>query len=155
MADSPGVCHASLDRRLHVLESLQMRSALVRFLVVLAALLVLPGSAWGRDHYLCHMTGRVLSTCCCATEDASEDRSGEPSVRSADCCEKLRSGDGAKAINKQASVQKIEPAALTGVVPEPLYLAPHAPVRQSVVRQGRGPPTPKRPLFAVHCAYLR
>lgn len=130
-----------------------MRSVLVRLLVVLAAVLVLPGSAWASDQYLCHMSGRVSSTCCCAGEARSTE-SDEPGVRAADCCERLRAGPASKATNTRASAQRIEPAALTAVLSDPPYVVPEAPRRASAVRQGRGPPRPKRPLFAVHCAYL-
>lgn len=130
-----------------------MRSLIVRLLVVLAAVLVLPGSAWASDQYLCHMSGRVSSTCCCAGEEQST-KSDEPGVRAADCCERLRAGQGSQATSTRASVQRIEAAALTAILSDPPYVVPQGPRRVPAVRQGRDPPRPKRPLFAVHCAYL-
>lgn len=138
---------------LGMLERSKMRSALIRLLAVFAALLVLSGGAWARELYVCHMSGRVLSTCCCAGENRSS-KSDEPGVRPADCCERLRAGQASKATNTNASAQRIQPAALTAILAQPAYLAPQPPVREFAVRQGRGPPPLRRPLFAVHCAYL-
>src|SRR6478735_7888651 len=103
-----------------------MRTVLVRLLVVLAALLVLPGSAWGRDHFLCRMTGRVAPTCCCAAAKAVSAKRCEPGVRPSDCCERVHPGDGATATSA-AAPQTIDPAALTAIVPQPAYFVPSAP----------------------------
>jgi len=72
-----------------------VRPVLVRLLVVLAALLVLPGGAWGGEHFLCRMSGRVQRTCCCASPSPSSEKSCQSGVRPGDCCERVLPSDGA------------------------------------------------------------
>jgi len=125
-----------------------------RVLALLVALLVLGGSAWGGEHYLCRMSGRVQSSCCCGAARANVGKSAQPGVRSEDCCERVAPGERTVVTTARAGVQPSELAVLVGVVPEPQYLPPLPPAREVGVRPARGPPAPKQPLYAVHCAYL-
>lgn len=131
-----------------------MRATLVRLLVVLAALLVLPGSAWGRELFRCRMSGRVQTTCCCAVAQTPRAERCRAGIRADDCCERVRSGDGIQASHAAAAALTIEAAALTAVVAEPAHVTPSRSARQFAGRQERGPPRLRHPLFVVHCAYL-
>src|SRR6187455_1420699 len=104
-----------------------MRPLLLRLLVVGLALLVLPGSAWGGEYFFCRMSGRVQSKCCCAAAHVPSAKSCRPGVRPGDCCERIRPSDGTQATNAAAASQTVQPAALTAVVPEPIYLPPLPP----------------------------
>jgi hypothetical protein len=131
-----------------------MRSVFARILIALAALMVLPGSAWGRVHYLCHMNGRVQSSCCCEQKAVAAEPKCAASVRASDCCERLTPSDGTKATSARAPTDSVQPAALVTVIPAPVYLGPRLQAAAVAVRRSRGPPRPKHPLFVVHCAYL-
>ncbi len=125
-----------------------------RLLAWLVALLVLAGSAWGGEHYLCRMTGRVQGTCCCGAAGVKVGKSAHPGVRSEDCCERIAPTERSVVATPRADVQPSELLALVALVPELSYLTPPPLERELVVRPGRGPPVPKQPLYAVHCAYL-
>jgi hypothetical protein len=131
-----------------------MRFVVARLLVLLAALMVLPGSAWSHVHYLCHMSGRVQPSCCCEQRRISRESERAPSVRASDCCERLTPGDGVKATSTRATTDSVPPAALAALLPDPLYLGPSLQASHPVIRQSRGPPRSTRPLFIVNCAYL-
>jgi hypothetical protein len=131
-----------------------MRFAFVRLLVALAALMVLPGSAWGGVLYRCQMSGRIQATCCCGAEDKSAEPAPLPAARASDCCERLVPADGSKAMSPGVLTPSIEPAALATVLPVPLAFGPSSQVRAFARRQSRGPPGPTRPLFVVYCALL-
>jgi hypothetical protein len=148
-------CFASESRLAapRVLKHWRMRRAFARLLLVLAALLLLPGGAWARAQYLCHMSGRVQSSCCCKASAKAVAPSERASVRAADCCERLTPAVGAVATSARVA-DSVAPPALAARVPLPLVLAPRAQAPASSARQSRGPPGPTRALFAVHCAYL-
>ncbi|HEV8548250.1 MAG TPA: hypothetical protein VGQ57_04460 [Polyangiaceae bacterium] len=130
-----------------------MRRSRARFLIVLAALLLLPGSAWARVQYLCHMSGRVQATCCCEAREKALAPSSGPAAKG-DCCDRLTPAAGSPATNSRATADSIPSAALAAVVAAPIYFARGAPAPELFVRQSRAPPGATRPLFAVHCAYL-
>ena len=136
-----------------VLEECWMRGAFARLLVVLAALMVLPGSAWGGVLYRCQMSGRVQSTCCCGAREKAPEPGAVPGACASDCCERLVPRDGLKATNPRTTNDSIQPSAF---VPA---LSVHPPVRvaqapERAPSRSRAPPGPRRPLFVVHCAYL-
>lgn len=125
-----------------------------RLLAFLVALWVLGASAWGGEHYLCRMTGRVQSACCCGAAHGEVAKRAQSGVEAADCCERITPSDHSIVATSRAGVQPSELAALVGVVPSPLYVPLPSLEREFAVRPGRGPPVPKQPLYAVHCAYL-
>ena len=125
-----------------------------RLLAWLVALLVLAGNAWGGEHYLCRMSGRVQSTCCCGAARVQVGKSAQPGVQSEDCCERIAPSERSVVATPRAGVQPSELVALAALVPEVPYFGPPPLERELVVRPGRGPPVPKQPLYVVHCAYL-
>ncbi|HSU40886.1 MAG TPA: hypothetical protein VLJ38_15005 [Polyangiaceae bacterium] len=131
-----------------------MRSAFARLLMVLAALMLLPGSAWGGILYRCQMSGRVQASCCCDAGKKSAAPESVPGVRASDCCERLIPGDRSKATTPQAASDSVQPAALAAVLSVPLAFGPNRRTPDFAVRQSRAPPGPRRLLFSVHCAYL-
>jgi len=125
-----------------------------RVLVVLAALMVLGGGAWARDHYLCSMSGRIASSCCCGSAHGPSTERSEPGVRPDDCCARVSPSERSSMATPRAGVQPSELAALVATVPEPAYFPPLPAARELIAHPGRGPPLPKQPLYVVHCAYL-
>jgi hypothetical protein len=131
-----------------------MRGAFARLLVVLAALMVLPGSAWGGVLYRCRMSGRVQATCCCHAAEKSAEPAASPDARASDCCERLTRADGFTATSPRLASDSLHPAALSALLPVPLGVGPARKAASVSAPQSRAPPGPRRPLFVVHCAYL-
>jgi hypothetical protein len=127
---------------------------IVRALVLLLALTVLGGSAWASDHYVCRMSGRVVSSCCCSSEHGSSAQRRQPGARPADCCERIAPSERSSVAIQRAGIEPSELVGLAATVPLPLYFPSLAPVRELVRNPGRGPPVAKQPRYVVHCAYL-
>jgi hypothetical protein len=133
---------------------LPMRSARARILALLAALVVLlPGGASLGAQYFCRMMDRAVPACCCATNETDE-ASGEAGVRPADCCHRLASPDRSAAAAARGAVETIPAAALSAVLPEPVYFPASVSTVCSTTAQARAPPTVEPPLFIAHCAFL-
>jgi hypothetical protein len=130
-----------------------MRSLRAEFLALLAALMLLVGTAYAGPQYLCRMSGRVLAGCCCASNQERQESTCEPTLVAGDCCERLAPRDRSQ-VARGATGENVPPAALSAILSEPVYAFPVAVAARAVVEQSRGPPMVGPPIFVAHCAFL-
>ncbi len=136
--------------------SIQRR--LVALLVGLA--LILPGIAFGRFHYFCRMTGRVMDAPCCETDRSTErleDSTGvqrREEARAPDCCVRLKAACTGVASSAPLSATVIPVAALVAVLATPVFTSTVASAIQARFGHARGPPPAGPPLFVAHCSLL-
>jgi hypothetical protein len=135
------------------IDFLEMRVLRAEFLALLAALLLLAGTALAGPQYLCRMSGRVLAGCCCASNQEHKAPNCEPAVVAGDCCERLAPRDRSQ-VTRSATGENVPPAALSVLLPEPVYAFPAAVLASAVVEQSRGPPLIGPPIFVAKCAFL-
>jgi hypothetical protein len=133
--------------------SLEMRSLRAEFLALLAALMLLAGTAFAGPQYFCRMSGRVLADCCCASNQEQQESVGESTVVSGDCCERLAPRDRSQ-VTRSATGENVPPAALSVMLAEPVYAFPALAFASTIVEQSRGPPIVGPPIFVVKCAFL-
>ncbi|HEY2408375.1 MAG TPA: hypothetical protein VGI10_20350 [Polyangiaceae bacterium] len=128
-----------------------IRAKLAALVAVLV--LVLPGSAWARAHYVCRMTGASMSARCCKSPYV-DPVSRDPQVLPVDCCERVAPAARAGTLGTRVVASDVAPAALAALLSEPSYL----PLRSLAVRvapaQACAPPTLGSALYLVHCALL-
>ncbi|HEY4104016.1 MAG TPA: hypothetical protein VGM44_08995 [Polyangiaceae bacterium] len=129
-----------------------LRLQIIALLAVLAVL-VSAGSALGAE-YVCHMTGRVVSDCCCATESASPVAPASQQARPADCCERIPVTARPSAIDTRDLSRVTAGPSLLVVLPRYEYAALSAPLVGAAPRSARAPPIAGPPLFVAHCALL-
>jgi hypothetical protein len=120
--------------------------------LLVATLVALPAQTFARTRFLCHMTGEVSSSCCCAGTKASETH--EAQAKRQDCCELVQVHAGARNAATRASLNDVPAAPLAEMLA--LEVAPLAPA--TVARAPNAaftfqhPPGP--PLFLAHCSFL-
>lgn len=124
-------------------------------MALLAAVAVLFSSgASGRTQYLCHLTGRVLTDCCCAAE-APQRAPRVQQLRATDCCDRLVTAARSGATGIRDAVSRVPGAALVAVLP---WQPPPPPLPSEqvalVFHATRAPPAVGPPLFVAHCAFL-
>ncbi|HEY4157710.1 MAG TPA: hypothetical protein VGM29_06415 [Polyangiaceae bacterium] len=131
-----------------------MRAIRAKLAALVAVLvLVLPGSAWARAHYVCRMTGASMSARCCKSPCA-DPGSRDPQVLPLDCCERVAPAARASTLGTRVVASDVAPAALAALVNEPSYLPPRSLAVRVAPAQARAPPPRGSPLYLVHCALL-
>jgi hypothetical protein len=122
------------------------------FLVLSISLMLLGTPA--RAQYLCRMMGFVGTSCCCPAAAKSRGTRREPTIRNADCCERIAAVAPATAATPPDSVGSVAPAALAAVLPALAYDVAEAQLTLLLPALARAPPLERPPLFIVHCALL-
>ncbi|HEX3777666.1 MAG TPA: hypothetical protein VHV51_24525 [Polyangiaceae bacterium] len=130
---------------------LRRRLAFLAFFV--APLLVLPALLVQKALFVCHMSGRVIDTCCCArAERAPESR---PSTLAApECCERVGQVAKMPAPRLPQASTEIAPAALLTVLE---FGAPPRIARRASSRSGvmaRAPPNEGPSIFLKNRVWL-
>jgi hypothetical protein len=114
-----------------------------------AAFMALPAQALVNTSYLCHMTGRVSESRCCAGKHADLCHAR---VEKPDCCELMQARGQATAPAIRSSSQDVSTAAL---IPTPAFSslarAPAAQIHSARLADTH-PPGPPR--FLVNCSLL-
>jgi hypothetical protein len=128
-----------------------VRLQLVTLLAVLAMLV--SGGATAGAQYLCHMSGRVVATCCCGTVGPPALRSVQQ-ARPVDCCERIVTPARAALIEAQDLASHVPGPTLVAVLSPADYAPLAAQIARTSVRSARAPPRPGSPLFVMHCALL-
>ncbi|HTA89649.1 MAG TPA: hypothetical protein VK745_08745 [Polyangiaceae bacterium] len=132
-----------------------MRRLRLQILALLAVVAVLVSSgAAASTHYLCRMTGRVVATCCCASEGSSRATHAPQQARPADCCEKIVTAARAGMTSTRAWFDGISGPSLVATLPPYGYAPLNAQIVGMPVRSARAPPAGRPALFIVHCAFL-
>jgi hypothetical protein len=121
--------------------------------LAVVALLVSSGAA-ASTRYLCRMTGRVVATCCCATEGSSRATRAPQQARPADCCEKIVTAARSGATGIRAQFDGISGPSWVATLPPYAYAPLTAQLVGVPVRSARAPPAAGPPLFIAHCAFL-
>lgn len=130
-----------------------LRAQLIAALTAFA--LLLPGSAFARAQFFCHMMNRVVATCCCETDSNEDDDAGcAVRVRASDCCERLSAAAQTPTVGAHATELSIPPAAVTAAVLTPVHFFPRLRNDVMLLRQARAPPIAGPPLFLLHCSLL-
>jgi hypothetical protein len=119
------------------------------FALVAAALMALPAQALVNTSYLCHMTGRVSESRCCAHKHADVCHA---QVEAQDCCQLLQSRGPATSPAVRCSSQDAPAAALIAT-PALSLLARVASARTAAPTPVETHP-PGPPRFLVHCSLL-
>lgn len=132
-----------------------MRAAALHLITLLALLAVLvSGGAAAGTQYLCHMTGRVVATCCCATEGPPRAARASQQARPADCCERIAATASASAAGTHDVSSSLPGAPLLAILPPYGYAPLAAQIVGVGARSARAPPAAGLPLFVAHCALL-
>jgi hypothetical protein len=133
-----------------------MRPLRAQLIAALTAFtLLLPGSAFARTQFFCHMMNRVVATCCCDTGSKNDDGSScAVRVRASDCCERLSAAARAPTLKTLGTENSVPPAALTAAVLTPVQFFPRLLGGVTLSRQARAPPSAGPPLFLLHCSIL-
>ncbi|MEO8901774.1 MAG: hypothetical protein ABI488_08115 [Polyangiaceae bacterium] len=133
-----------------------MRTVRLRIIALLAAVLVLmSGAASARTQYLCHMTGRVVGACCCASAGSPRAATQLTArLRAADCCERVVTAGRAAVTGTRDLLNRVSAASLFAVLPAYVLVQPAARVIGLAPRSSRAPPRLGPPLFVAHCALL-
>jgi hypothetical protein len=119
------------------------------FGLIAAAFMALPGQVLVNTSYLCHMTGRVSESRCCAGKhtDACQAQVERP-----DCCELMQARGQATAPALRTSSQEVPAVALIGTNDFSLV------ARNPVARLHKPPLAeihpPGPPRFLVNCSLL-
>jgi hypothetical protein len=127
----------------------------VRFLALLAALLVvLPAGALPAQYY-CRWMGEVMTSCCCRGHDGEARAQGEQpdTLRGAACCELVDSSSDAAPGTREAPAQ-VAAAAVVGRLPIELEVVVRGWLVSATPAQARAPPGVGPPLFLSHCSLL-
>ncbi|MEO7033787.1 MAG: hypothetical protein ABI548_07885 [Polyangiaceae bacterium] len=133
-----------------------MRAVRLRIIALLAAVLVLmSGAASARTQYVCHMTGRVVGACCCASAASPLTATHLTArLRAADCCQRIVTAGRAAVTATHAVWNSVAAAPLLAVLPAYVSVQPAARVIGLTPRSSRAPPRRGPPLFVAHCALL-
>ena len=124
------------------------------FATLLTAMLVLqPAGALARSEFYCQMMGRVVASCCCASEAAVE-LAPAPEWQGGDCCQRLSAKTALVPLTVHESLPGVPAAALlkTVVLSTPskgAQLGQSACTPSTEAPLAIGPP-----LFVIHCALL-
>jgi hypothetical protein len=121
-------------------------------------LIAWPVAAFGGNQLLCHMMGRVITSCCCAPASAAHrgttNDGSVAELRSRSCCERLDRADR-EALPGIRGVE-VRVHAPTFVATAPAFTALPEPERRTL-RAGpllaRAPPT-ATPIFLKNCSLL-
>jgi hypothetical protein len=130
----------------------RLRLQIIALLAVVAVLV--SGGAAASTHYLCHMTGRVVASCCCATESPSRATRAPQQARPADCCEKIVTAARSGATGMRALFDGISGPSWVATLPPDVYAPLAAQIADVAVRSARAPPAAGPALFIAHCAFL-
>ncbi len=130
-----------------------LRAQLIAALTAVA--LLLPGSAFARAQFFCHMMNRVVATCCCDTDSKNDDASScAVRVRASDCCERLSAAARSPTLKAHATEIPVPPAAVVAVVLAPVQFFQRLLGGVTLPRQARAPPIAGPPLFLLNCSLL-
>jgi hypothetical protein len=132
-----------------------MRRFRLQIIALLAVLGVLvSGGSWAGAQYLCHMTGRVVSECCCDAAGPAHRPLSLQQARAANCCERI-AHEACRSATSSADVSNaVVGPALVAVLPPFSYTPPAAQLVELTPAWARGPPAAGPPLFLAHCALL-
>ncbi|HEX4476576.1 MAG TPA: hypothetical protein VH142_15925 [Polyangiaceae bacterium] len=133
-----------------------MRPLRAQLIAALTAFtLLLPGSAFARTQFFCHMMNRVVAACCCDTDSKSDDDSScAVRVRASDCCERLSAAARAPTLKAPGMDVSVPPSALSAAVLTLVQFSPRLLGGVTLPRLARAPPVAGPPLFLLHCSIL-